>query len=199
MASHLNLQRSSTDNLNIVATRPNTRLPVRHSYCSRYVSSHLIESVQLEVHDLCPIVSSLSDVAKAAQRAVRSFRLCASVGVEFVKPIHYSFILQAEAKLSENRASCAEFLRGCMRYGTAVVMTCTAFASYSPFSRTRNSQDLVDRATRLATERVEVSAQPAIQMRGALLQLGKPFLPTMCRVRYAEIEHHAQGVRVIVA
>jgi hypothetical protein len=140
---------------------------------SRYLSPHLIEPVQ--VHDIRPIVSSLSDATKATQRALRSVRLCASVGVEFVKPIHYSFILQAEVKFSENRASCAEFLRGCIRYGTAVVMACTAFASYSPFSRTRNSQDLVDRATRLATERAELSAQPSIQMRGAFLHLVDAF------------------------
>jgi len=129
-------------------------------------------------------VSSLSDVTKATQRALRSVRLCASVGVEFVKPIHYSFILQAEVKFSENRASCAEFIRGCIRYGTAVVMACTAFASYSPFSRTRNSQDLVDHATRLATDTIEVSAHPPIQMRGAFLQLGRRFLgnDVLCQV-----------------
>jgi hypothetical protein len=90
----------------------------------------------------------------------------------FVKPVYYSFMLRAEVKFTENRASCVEFLRGCVRYGKAAVMTCTAFVSYSPFSRTRASQDLVDRATRLGTERVEVRAETAVQTRGAFLRSG---------------------------
>jgi hypothetical protein len=159
------------------------------------VSPHLIYSVQ--VHDLRPIVSSLSDVVKAMHHGLGSIRFCATVGLEFVKSIHYSSILQAQVEFSENRMSCAEFLRGCIRYGTAVVMACTAFASYSPFSRTRNSQDLIDRATSLATDRIEVSAQPAIQMRGAFLHLGQTLLLTVRLVRHAEIQVHPQQVCVI--
>jgi len=81
-------------------------------------------------------------------------------------PVHSSFIFGAEVNFSMNRASCVEFLRGCVRYGKTVVITCTAFESYSPFSRLGNSQDLVDRATRLGTERTEVSAEMAVETRG---------------------------------
>jgi len=129
------------------------------------VGPNLIELVQ--VHDLRPIVSSLSDVVKAAQRTLKSVRLCATVGVEFVKPVHYSFILQAEVKFSENRACCVEFLRTCVQYGKTVVMTCEAFTSYSSFSRSRDSQDLVDDAAKLGRERVEAPAEPVVQTRGA--------------------------------
>jgi hypothetical protein len=108
-------------------------------------------------------MTSLSDVTKAAQRALRNVRLCASVGVEYVKPVHYSFILQAEGKFSENRTSCVELLRRCVRYAKTVVMTCTAFTSYSSFSRTRTSQDLADDAAKLGTERTEVSAETTVQ------------------------------------
>jgi len=109
------------------------------------------------------------------QRILRSVRLCASAEVEFVKPVHYSLILQGEVKFSENRASCFEFLEGCVRYGKTVVMTCMAFVSYSPFSRTRTSQDLVDRATRLGTERIEVSAEAAVRIQGAFVRFRRRF------------------------
>jgi hypothetical protein len=109
------------------------------------------------------------------QRILRSVRLSASVEVEFVKPVHYSFILQGEVKFSENRASCVEFLKGCVRYGKTVVMTCMAFVPYSPFSRTRTSQDVVDRASRLGTERIEVSAEAAVQMQGAFMRFRRCF------------------------
>jgi hypothetical protein len=69
-------------------------------------------------------------------------------------------------------------------------MTCTAFVSYSPFSRTRASQDLVVRATRLGAERVEVCAETAVQTRGALLQFWEMLLLTKRRVRYAGIQLH---------
>jgi hypothetical protein len=49
-------------------------------------------------------------------------------------------------------------------------MTCMAFTSYFPFSRIRTSQDLVDRATRLGTERIEVSAEAAVRMQGAFMR-----------------------------
>ena len=116
-------------------------------------------------------MSSLSGVSVVVQHILRSVRLCASTEVEFVKPVHYSFILQGEVKFSENRASCLEFLKGCVRYGKNVVMACMAFASYSPFSRTRTSQDLVDHAARLGTERVEGPAQTAIQIQGVALAI----------------------------
>jgi hypothetical protein len=48
-------------------------------------------------------------------------------------------------------------------------------------------------------ERVKVYAQPPIQMRGAFLRLRGFILLTLPRVRYAEIRHHPQAVRIIAA
>jgi len=118
------------------------------------------------VHDLVPIVSSLSNSGRNAQCTLRSVRLSASAELESVKPKHYSLILKAEVKFCENRRLCVEFFRECVRYGKNVVMTCTAFAAYSSFSRSKNSQDLVDDAAALGTERTEVPDETAIQLRG---------------------------------
>ncbi|KAI0287091.1 hypothetical protein BC826DRAFT_75714 [Russula brevipes] len=68
-------------------------------------------------------------------------------------------MLRAECSLLENRGSCVDFLRECVRYGKTVVMTCVAFVPYSPFSRSRASQDLVDDAARLKAERTEDSSE----------------------------------------
>ncbi|KAI0298314.1 hypothetical protein BC826DRAFT_123055 [Russula brevipes] len=116
------------------------------------------------VHDLGSMVSSLSDVAKAAYRALKTARLGASAEV-FLKPVHYSVMLRAECNLLENRGSCVDFLRECVRYGKTVVMTCVAFIPYSPFSRSRASQDLVDDAARLKTERTEDSSETTVLSR----------------------------------
>ena len=124
----------------------------------------------MQVHDLGPIVSSLSDATIAAQRALNSARLSASAEIEFVKPVHYSLLLRAEVNFSENRESCVGYLRECVRYGKTVVMTCTAFFSYSPFSRSKSSRgDLLDEASKIGEERMEISSETAIRMRGASL------------------------------
>jgi len=117
-------------------------------------------------HDLIHIVSSLSSSGRSAQRTLRSVRLSTSEELESVKPKHYSLILKSEIKFSENRRLCVEFFRECVRYGKNVVMICTAFVAYSPFSRSRNSQDIVDDATGLGAERIEVSDETAVQPRG---------------------------------
>ena len=139
--------------------------------CLLYASNHLFvypHSIELaQAHDLVPIVSSLSNAGKNAQRTLRSVRLSSSAELESVKPKHYSLILRAELKFSENRGLCVEFFRECVRYGKNVVMTCTAFVAHSPFSRSRNSQDLIDDAARLRTERTEVSDETAVQPGGA--------------------------------
>ena len=98
-------------------------------------------------------------------------RLCTSAELECVKPVHRLFLLKAEVKFSENRTSCLEYLRGCLRYGESVVMTCAAFAPYSSFPLSRGSQNLVDRATRLGTKRTEISVETVARTRGAFLQL----------------------------
>ncbi|KAI0298320.1 hypothetical protein BC826DRAFT_1184463 [Russula brevipes] len=117
-----------------------------------------------QVQDLGPVASSLSDAAKAAHRALKTARLGASAEV-FLKPVHYSIMLRAECNLLENRGSCVDFLRECIRYGKTVVMTCVAFVPYSPFSRSRASQDLVDDAARLKTERTEDSSEATVLSR----------------------------------
>lgn len=150
-------------------------------FCALYASNHLfvyLRSIELaQAHDLVPIVSSLSNAGKNAQRTLGSVRLSSSAELESVKPKHYSLILRAEIKFSENRGLCVEFFRECVRYGKNVVMTCTAFVAYSSFSRSRNSQDLVDDAARLGTERTEVSAETAAQplARGASLHIAGHF------------------------
>ena len=116
-------------------------------------------------------MSSLLEFAKSAQCALMGARLCTSAELECVKPVHHSSLLKAEVKFLENRTSCLEYLRRCLRYGKSVVMTCTAFAPYSSFLLSRSSQDLVDRATRLGTKGTEISAKTAIRMQGAFLQL----------------------------
>jgi len=118
----------------------------------------------VQVHDLGPVAFSLSDRAKAAHRALKSARLGPSAEA-FLKPVHYSAMLRAECNLSENRGSCVEFLRECVRYGKTVVMTCVAFVPYSPFSRSRASQDLVGDAARLKAERTEDSSGATVQSR----------------------------------
>ncbi|KAI0287092.1 hypothetical protein BC826DRAFT_1108726 [Russula brevipes] len=117
-----------------------------------------------QVQDLGPVASSLSDAAKAAHRALKTARLGASAEV-FLKPVHYSVMLRAECNLLENRGSCVDFLRECIRYGKTVVMTCVAFVPYSPFSRSRASQDLSDDAARLKTERTEDSSEATVLSR----------------------------------
>ncbi|KAI0298318.1 hypothetical protein BC826DRAFT_1174220 [Russula brevipes] len=116
------------------------------------------------VHDLGSMASSLSGVAKAAYRALKSARLGPSAEV-FLRPVHYSVMLRAECNLLENRGSFVDFLRECIRYGKTVVMTCVAFVPYSPFSRSRASQDLVGGAARFKTERTKVSSETTVLSR----------------------------------
>jgi len=130
------------------------------------VVPHPSGNTQIPVHDLGTVVSSLLEFAKAAQRALMAARLCTSAQLECVKPVHHSFLLTAEVKFSENRTSCLEYLRGCLRYGKSVVMTCAAFAPYSSFPLLRSSQDLVDHATGLGKKSTEIPAEPAIRTRG---------------------------------
>jgi len=112
----------------------------------------------------------LSDAAKAVQRTLESAWLSPSVGLECVKPASRSLILQARVNFSENRQSFLEFLQDSVQYGKTVMMTCTAFMSYSPFSWSRTSQDLVDAATKLGAERIEVFSEAAVQPGGASLR-----------------------------
>jgi len=144
--------------------------------CPLYAFNHFVcprstELAQVHRDGLGPIASSLSNAGKTAKRTLRSVRLSPSAALESVKPAHYSFILKAEVKFSENRASCVEFFRECVRYGKNVVMTCTVFVAHSSFSRSRSSQDLVDDAASLGTERTEVLAETAVQPQGASLHI----------------------------
>lgn len=116
------------------------------------------------------IVSSLSYAFSAAKRALRSVRRSASATVESVKQVHHFLMWQAESKLEENRGSCLEFLReSVIRYGEKMVMICTSFTAYSPFQRTRASQDLRDEAASLRNERIEIIAHTPIRTRGTFL------------------------------
>jgi len=114
-------------------------------------------------HGLCSVVPFLSDATLAAKRALRRMWLSASAALNLVKGTHRSLMLGAEVKFTENCKSCVEFFQECVRYGETVMMACTSFTSYSPFLRSRTSQDLVDRATRLGTERNEVVVYISIQ------------------------------------
>jgi hypothetical protein len=107
------------------------------------------------------------------RRILGSVRLCASSGVESVKPAHHSLLLQGELKFSENRASCVEFFKDCVQYGKTVVMACEAFVPYSPFSQIRSSQDLLGHAIRIGTERIEVPVEAAVPIRGAFFRSGR--------------------------
>ena len=69
-------------------------------------------------------------------------------------------MLHAKCKFTENYNSCIEFFSGCIHYGKN-----TSLKLYSPFSQSRASQDLVDRATKLGKERKEVVEYTAIQGR----------------------------------
>ncbi|KAI0247737.1 hypothetical protein BJV78DRAFT_1285319 [Lactifluus subvellereus] len=117
----------------------------------------------VQEHDLCSVVSFLSDAAFAAKHALRSARISASAVLDFTKGDHRFLMLRAEVKFTENRKFCVEFFQECIRYGKTVVMAFTSFTSYSPFSQSRTSQVLVDRAARLGTEKTEVVAYTAIQ------------------------------------
>ncbi|KAH9952384.1 hypothetical protein BC827DRAFT_404370 [Russula dissimulans] len=158
--------------------------PNNSALCTPLTSSCVFVSIELaqlhRYHGLGPIASSLSNAGKNTQRALRSVRLSPSAVLESVKPKHYSHILKAEVKFSENRVLSLEFLRECVRYGKTVVMACTAFVAHSPFSRSRNSQDLVDGAASLGTERSEVSAETAVPLRGASLHIAGHFSLTIC-------------------
>ena len=89
--------------------------------------------------------------------AAKKMRLSASASY-FAKGTNGSLMLQAESKFTKNYNSCVEFFDECVYYGKN-----TSFKPYSPFSRSRASQDLVDRATKLGKERKEVVEYTAIQ------------------------------------
>jgi len=138
------------------------------SICLRaYRLDQLATQLHCERIALCPRILIQSNWFKFSDAHLGHFCLSPSTELDFVKPKCYSLILEAEIKFSENHALCLEFLRERVRYGKGVVMACTAFVTYSSCSQSRNSQDLVDDAARLETERKVVLDEMAVQPRGA--------------------------------